>query len=65
MDLDFVITFFGWAALTYSWVNINVTFAEAIYQAIQKHNNAIRQEFLQVVEDEDTDSEPEQPRDES
>ena len=65
MNLDSLIAFFGWAALTYSWLHINVTFVEAIYQAIQNHNDAIRQEVLQGLEDEDTDSEPEQPGDES
>ena len=53
MDLDAMITFFGWVALTYSWLNINLTFANAIRQAIENHNDAIRQEALQELEDED------------
>ena len=63
MDLDSLITFLGWAALTYSWLYINFTFAAAIAQAIENHNDAIRQEALQELEAEDTDSEPEQPED--
>ena len=65
MGLDSLITFFGWAALTYSWLHNNLTFAAAIGQAIENHNDAIRQEVLQELEAEDTDSEPEQPGDES
>ena len=65
MGLDSLINFFGWAALTYSWLHINLTFAAAIGQAIENHNDAIRQEVLQELEAEDTDSEPEQPEDES
>ena len=44
MDLENLIRFFGWAALTYSWLNINLTFFGAISQAIKSHNEAIRQE---------------------
>ena len=65
MGLDSLITFFCWAAVTYSWLHINLTFAAAIGQARENHNDAIRQEVLQELEDEDTDSEPEQPEDES
>ena len=57
MNLDSLITFLGWATLTYSWLHINFTFAAAIGQAIENHNDAIRQEA------EDTDYEPEQPED--
>ena len=53
MDLDALISFLGWAALTYSWLNINLTFFRAIGQAITNHNDAIRQEALQEDEDED------------
>ena len=43
MNLDSLITFLGWATLTYSWLHINFTFASAISQAIEKHNDAIRE----------------------
>ena len=61
MNLDSLITFLGWATLTYSWLHINFTFAAAIGQAIENHNDAIREEFLQKQEAEDT----EQPEDKS
>ena len=60
-NLDSLITFLGWAALTYSWLNINFTFASAIRQAIEDHNDTIRAEFLLDIEAEDT----EQPEDKS
>ena len=52
-DYDGLISFFGWAYLTYAWLQVNLIFASAICQAIQKHNDAIRQEALQELEDED------------
>ena len=61
MNLDSLITFLGWATLTYSWLHINFTFAAAIGQAIENHNDAIREEFFQELETEDT----EQPEDKS
>ena len=60
-NLDSLITFLGWAALTYSWLNINFTFASAIRQAIEDHNDTIREEFFQELEAEDT----KQPEDKS
>ena len=61
MNLDSLITFLGWATLTYSWLHINFTFAAAIGQAIGNHNGEIRVEFFQELEAEDT----EQPEDKS
>ena len=61
MNLDSLITFLGWVTLTYSWLHINFTFASAIGQAIENHNDAIREEFFQELEAEDT----EQPEDKS
>ena len=55
MNLDSFITCLGWAALTYSWLHINFTFASAIRQAIEDHNDAIREEFFQELEAEDTE----------
>ena len=53
MNLETLISFFGWTALTYSWLNINLTFFRAIGQTIKNHNDAIRQEALQELENED------------
>ena len=55
MDLDALISFFGWAALTDSWLHVNLTFFGAIGQAIENHNDAIRQEALQELQDENED----------
>ena len=54
-NFDSLITFLGWAALTYFWLNINFTFASAIRQAIEDHNDTIREEFLLDFEAEDTE----------
>ena len=61
------INFLRWVTLTYSWLHVNVAFAAAILEAIENHNDAIRQEALQELceEDEEQDSEPEQPGAES
>ena len=65
MNLDDFITCLGWATLTWHWVYFNYIFAdivgEAINQAIENHNDAIREEFFQELEAEDT----EQTEDES
>ena len=58
-NLDSLITFFGWAALTYSWLHINITFAKAICQAIDRHNDTIRIEFLLDIEAEEDTEQPE------
>ena len=63
--LDSTITFLGWAALTYVWLHTNMTFAAAILQAIQDHDNAIRIDLVEKIQAKDTDSEPEQSGDES
>ena len=43
MNLDYMISFCGWAALTYLWLHTNFTFFEAIDLAIQYHNHKIRE----------------------
>ena len=60
MGLDTLFNFLGWAALTYSWLHINLRFSSAISQAIQNHNAAIIQNALQELraESEAKDSEP-------
>ena len=58
MRLDNFITRLYWAVLTGYWVYCNYLFAnmvgEAINQAIEKHNDAIREEFFQELEAEKT-----------
>ena len=47
-----MVNFLYWAALTYYWLNANFRFAAAINQAIRDHNDAIRQQALQELLDE-------------
>ena len=37
-----MINFLGWAALTYAWLTVNITFVNAIAEAIDCHNVDIR-----------------------
>ena len=53
MALDTLISFLGWATLTYSWLHVNLTFFGAFGQAIKNRINSIRQEPPQKSEDED------------
>ena len=59
MNLDGFITCLGWAVLTWHWVYCNYLFADfvggAIKQAIENHNDAIREEFFQELEAENTE----------
>ena len=59
MNFDGFITCLGWAALTWHWVYCNYLFVdivgEAIKQAIENHNDAIREEFFQELEAENTE----------
>ena len=59
MNPTTLVNFLGWAALTYYWLNANLNFAAAINQAIQDHNNAIRQQALQELLDEQEEEEEE------
>ena len=59
MNLDNFITCLGWVVLTGHWVYCNYLFADivcdAIKQAIENHNDAIREEFFQELEAEKTE----------
>ena len=59
MNLDDLITCLGWVTLTCYWGYFNLIFAnlvgEAINQAIENHNDSIREEFFQELEAEDTE----------
>ena len=44
--LDVLISFLGWATLTYSWLHVNMAFAAAILAAIENHSDSIRRETL-------------------
>ena len=47
MNLDSLISFCGWAGLTFVVLNANMIFCEAIYRAILKHNSDIREQALE------------------
>ena len=57
MNPTTLINFLGWAALTYDWPHANFHFVDAIYQAIQDHNDAIRQQALQELDADDEEEE--------
>ena len=59
MNPTTLINFLGWAALTYYWLHAKFHFADAIYQAIQDQNDAIRQQALQELRAYDADDEEE------
>ena len=42
MQTGNLIAFLGWAALTYSWLSVNLTFFGSIFNAIDSHNESIR-----------------------
>ena len=42
-DLDSLISFCGWACLTFTWLKVNMAFFGAIDQAIQRHKDEIRE----------------------
>ena len=50
MNLDSLISFCGWAGLTFVWFNVNMTFVTAIEKAILQHNRAIRRQALDFCE---------------
>ena len=54
-----LITFLYWAALTYYCLDANWRFAAAIRQALQDHNDAIRQQAIQELRAYDADDEAE------
>ena len=59
MNPTTLINFLGWAALTYYWLHANFIFVNAIGQAIENHNDAIRQQALQELRAYDADDEEE------
>ena len=58
-----LVNFLGWAALTYYWLDANWRFGAAINQAIRDHNDAIRQQALQELLNEQEEEEEEEKND--
>ena len=50
MNTDTVLRFLGWASLTYMWLEANCLFFNAIIDAINDHDEQIRQKAIEEVE---------------
>ena len=59
MNANNVLRFLGWAALTYSWLEANRLFFNAIADAINYHNEQIRQKATVEATDEESEVESE------
>ena len=59
MNTNTVLRFFGWASLTYFWLQANCLFFNAIADAIHQHNEQIRQKAIEDFEEEESESEDE------
>ena len=64
--LDEMISFLGWASLTYLWLHTNFIFVDATFQAIKNHNTSIRDQvyseaynkgYIQAIDDEKEEEE--------
>ena len=49
MNTNNVLRFLGWASLTYMWLEANCLFFNAIADAINYHNEQIRQKAIEDV----------------
>ena len=47
MDTGTLICFLGWTSLTYLWLEANCLFFNAIIDAINEHDEQIRQQVLE------------------
>ena len=59
MDTNATLRFLGWAALTYMWLNANCLFFTAIADAIHHHNEQIRLEAFEELNEYKDESESE------
>ena len=55
MNTDDVIRYLGWGLLTYIWLDTNSLFLCAIVNAINDHNEQIRQKAIEEYEDDRED----------
>ena len=51
MNTNDVLRFLGWGLLTYMWLKINRLFFFAIVDAINEHNEQIRQKAIEEYQD--------------
>ena len=59
MRTNDLIELLGWAALTYSWLNVNLTFFGSIVDAFVSHNAFIRTQAIKEYNDGKDESEDE------
>ena len=59
MNIGTLIHFLGWTSLTYLWLEANCLFFNAIIDAINEHDEQIRQQVLESEDESDNESEVE------
>ena len=59
MNTNTLIRFLGWTSLTYLWLEANCLFFCAIIDAINEHDEQIRQQVLESKDDSEDESEAE------
>ena len=57
MNTGILVRFLGWAALTFSWHQANRLFFNAIIDAINEHDEQIRQQVLESEDESEDESE--------
>ena len=65
MNTNTVLRFLGWAALTYTWLEANCIFLNAIADAINHHNEQIRQKAIDEAKEFLTQKDESESEDES
>ena len=59
MNTNNVLRFLGWASLTYMWLEANCKFFNAIADAINYHDEQIRQKAIEDFKEYESESEDE------
>ena len=62
MNTGTLILFLGWASLTYMWLEANCLFFNATANAINQHDEQIRQQVLENVKEYEREDESEDER---
>ena len=59
MNTNTVLRFFGWASLTWLWLEANCMFFNAVADAIHQHNEEIRQKAIEKFKEDESEDESE------
>ena len=59
MNTGTLIRFLGWTSLTYLWLEANCSFFNAIIDAINEHDEQIRQQVLESEDESESENESE------